>query len=186
MPRAAFDAEWLSRELQRDAEFPSYLTPIVAGVGEGGTLAEMILDGAPPATIAGAVSLDPAEIVASQRPICSAPPATSRRGFSVRRDEDFAGLLVGRAYPRLSTGNRDYVMALRREGAPLELHEIAPDPSMGDALRTLIEPHLAKPNRAPANLRTSRRSFRAPLTTLGVEHPIEPYGGGDFGRRRMA
>ena len=75
-----YDAEWLSRDLQRTRKFPSYLTPIVAGVGQGGTIAEMILDETPPATIAGAVSLDPAEIVATRRPLCSDVSATARRG----------------------------------------------------------------------------------------------------------
>ena len=56
-------------------------------------------------------------------------------------------------------------MALRRDGAPLELHEVGPDQSIGEALRTLIEPHLAKPKSATTDISD------LPLTTLGVEHP---------------
>ena len=39
----AFDAEWFSRQVQRERSYPDYLTPILAGVGEGATLAAMTL-----------------------------------------------------------------------------------------------------------------------------------------------
>ncbi len=61
-----YDTELLTRQLERERRFPTYLTPIVAGVGEGGTLAELNLIQAPAVTIAGAVSLDPAETIAEQ------------------------------------------------------------------------------------------------------------------------
>src|SRR5580704_2504090 len=61
-----YDTELLTRQLERERRLPTYLTPIVAGVGEGGTLAELNLVQAPAVTIAGAVSIDPAEIIASR------------------------------------------------------------------------------------------------------------------------
>ena len=35
-------------------------------------------------------------------------------------------------------------MKLRHEGAPIDLHEMPPSMATGDALRSLIEPHLAQ------------------------------------------
>src|SRR5581483_8899995 len=61
------DAEGLSHRLQRERNFPAYLTPVLAGVGEGGTLAGLALGQAPAATIAGAISVDPAPALDSRR-----------------------------------------------------------------------------------------------------------------------
>ena len=66
------DAEATSRDLQRARNYSDYHSPILAGIGAGGALAEAILQSAPPATLAGAVSLDPH---ASKRSPCiTAPP----------------------------------------------------------------------------------------------------------------
>jgi type IV secretory pathway VirJ component len=63
-------------------------------------------------------------------------------------------------------------MRLRREGAPLELHEIAAHVTAGDALRSMIEPHLATPRRAAANAPTATVDISGlPLAELPVEHP---------------
>ena len=48
-----YDTELLTRQLERERRLPTYLTPIVAGIGEGGTLAELNLVQAPAVTIAG-------------------------------------------------------------------------------------------------------------------------------------
>jgi type IV secretory pathway VirJ component len=50
------DIESISRQIQRERGNTSYLTPIVAGIGEGGALAAIMLAQAPAATVAGAVS----------------------------------------------------------------------------------------------------------------------------------
>lgn len=58
------DINSISRQVQRERGNTRYLTPIVAGIGEGGALAPAILAHAPAATIAGAVSYDPTVAVA--------------------------------------------------------------------------------------------------------------------------
>ena len=63
------DVEAISRQLQRERGNTSYRTPIVAGIGEGGALAPIILAQAPAATIAGAVSYDPTVSVRSRIPM---------------------------------------------------------------------------------------------------------------------
>ncbi len=168
-----FDAEWLSRDFQRTRKFPKYLTPIVAGVGEGGTIVEMILDEAPAVTIAGAVSLDPAETIESRRPICSDVSATAlwHRRLRYGAPKKLPGFWIVGLTPRANQADRAYVMRLHREGAPFELHEIAADVTAGDALRAMIEPHLVKLHPAAVNASLPPDISGLPLAELPVEHP---------------
>jgi type IV secretory pathway VirJ component len=69
------DVELLSRQLERDHDGSDYYFPILAGVGEGGTLAAMILSHAPGHTVAGAVSVNPSGAVHSSRPLCAGASA---------------------------------------------------------------------------------------------------------------
>jgi type IV secretory pathway VirJ component len=52
------DAEALSHQLERQSQSSHYFAPIVAGTGQGATLAMQVLEQAPSNTIAGAVSVD--------------------------------------------------------------------------------------------------------------------------------
>jgi type IV secretory pathway VirJ component len=70
------DLEEVSKRLQRELGLKGYLSPIVAGIGAGGTLAYAALAQSPAATIEGAVSLDPAPALATLRPLCAGAPAT--------------------------------------------------------------------------------------------------------------
>ncbi|HVJ54932.1 MAG TPA: alpha/beta fold hydrolase [Aliidongia sp.] len=72
-----YDAELLSRAIQRERHFTFYLTPILVGRGIGGTLAWLALAGAPPATISGAVVDAPASAIPGKAPACTTPPARS-------------------------------------------------------------------------------------------------------------
>ena len=171
-----YDTELLSRQLQRERRFPNYLTPIVAGVGEGGTLAEMNVVEAPAATIAGAVSLDPSETIASGRPICSDLSTTARRGgFRYGAPKKLPGFWIVGLTHQVRRTDRDYVMRLRQEGAPFDLHEMPRGVTMGDAMRSLIEPHLAMLR--PAVTKTFTNIPKAadisglPLAELPVDHP---------------
>jgi type IV secretory pathway VirJ component len=168
-----YDVEWLSRGFQRTRKLPKYLTPIVAGVGEGGTIAELILDEAPAVTIAGAVSLDPTETIASRRPICSDVTATARRHrrFRYGAPKKLPGFWMVGLTPRVNKRDRAYVMRLHREGAPFELHEIAAGVAAGDALRAMIEPHLAKLHPPVAHPSLPPDISGLPLAELPVEHP---------------
>lgn len=168
-----FDAEWLSRDFQRTRKFPRYLTPIVAGLGEGGTIAEIILDEAPAATIAGVVALDPTEGIESRRLLCSDVPATPlpHRRFRYGAPKKLHGFWAVGVTPRIDKADREYIMRLRREGAPFELHEIAANVSVGDALRSMIEPHLAKLHPVAVNPSLPPDISELPLAELPVPHP---------------
>jgi type IV secretory pathway VirJ component len=52
------DAEALSHQLERQSQSSHYFAPIVAGTGQGATLAMHVLEQAPSNTVAGAVSVD--------------------------------------------------------------------------------------------------------------------------------
>ncbi|MFM0674310.1 virulence factor family protein [Paraburkholderia sediminicola] len=52
------DAEALSHQLERQSQSSHYFAPIVAGTGQGATLAMHVLEQAPSNTIAGAVAVD--------------------------------------------------------------------------------------------------------------------------------
>ena len=151
-----YDTELLTRQLERERRLQSYVTPIVAGVGEGGTLAELNLIQAPTVTIAGAVSLDPAETIASRQPICSVLPTTARRGgYRYGAPKKLPGFWIVGLTPKVHKRDREYIVKLRHEGAPIDLHEMPPSMATGDALRSLIEPYLAKPGPAVTEIPTN-------------------------------
>ncbi|UVK47715.1 virulence factor family protein [Mesorhizobium sp. AR07] len=64
------DLESLSKEAIRAIGGGSYFHPVVAGIGEGGTLAYAAVADAPAATLAGAVALDPARALVTPLPTC--------------------------------------------------------------------------------------------------------------------
>jgi type IV secretory pathway VirJ component len=70
------DVEKVSRQIQRREAFGRYMTPILAGVEDGGGIAQAVLAQSPPSTLAGALAVDPNEIE-MPRPICSQPPTTA-------------------------------------------------------------------------------------------------------------
>jgi type IV secretory pathway VirJ component len=161
-----FDAEWVSRVLQREEKFPNFLTPIVAGVGEGGTLAGLALSEAPAATIAGALELDPESLLSTRRPVCtSAHAMVAHGGFQYGAPGKLRGFWTIGLTARASAADRAQVSALQRAGAPVEVREFGPKLTAGDALRAMIEPHLAPQEKAAAGIGT------LPLSALPVTHP---------------
>ncbi len=66
--------DW-SHRLQRELGFERYLSPILAGVGAGATLAHVALAQSPAATLAGAVGADPAPSLATRVPLCPGAPS---------------------------------------------------------------------------------------------------------------
>ncbi len=171
-----YDTELLTRQLERERRLPTYLTPIVAGVGEGGTLAELNLVQAPAVTIAGAMSIDPAETIASRWPICSDLPTTARRGgYRYGAPKKLPGFWVVGLTHHARRADREYIMKLRHEGAPIDLHEMRPGVTLGEALRSLTEPHLAKlgpvATKIPTNTSPTVDISALPLTELPVDQP---------------
>ena len=57
-----------------------YRWPIVAGIGAGGTIAHGAAAQPPPATIAGAVVVDPVPVLKTRLPLCAGAPATPAAG----------------------------------------------------------------------------------------------------------
>jgi type IV secretory pathway VirJ component len=78
------ELEDFSERTQRELGFHGYLSPIVAGIGAGGTLAYAALAQAPAATLAGAVSVDPALQLGTRVPLCEGAPASPAAGGGYR------------------------------------------------------------------------------------------------------
>ncbi|MGD9763536.1 MAG: virulence factor family protein [Candidatus Binatia bacterium] len=78
------EVEDLSKRVQRDLGAPSYHAPILSGVGVGGTLAYAALAQSPAATVAGAVSVDPAPALPTKVPLCPGAPSEPQPGAGFR------------------------------------------------------------------------------------------------------
>ncbi|WP_144138527.1 virulence factor family protein [Paraburkholderia sp. BCC1884] len=72
------DAEALSHQLERQAQSSHYFAPIVAGTGQGATLAMHVLKQAPSNTIAGAVVVNPEQTLDSRFQPCPPDPTVIR------------------------------------------------------------------------------------------------------------
>lgn len=164
--RIVNDVELLSRSLQREQKLSGYLTPIVAGVGEGATLAELALSEAPLVTIAGALSLDPTPGIASRRPICAASSeAAGPVGFRYAAPGKLPGFWTVGLTTAARKSARTYITALQQAGAPFELRKFGAGSTMADALGAMLQPHLKTPEKAAAGV------SGLPLSVLPVDHP---------------
>src|SRR5262245_26136421 len=74
------EIEELSKRVQRELGSRRYLSPILAGAGEGALFAYAALAQAPAATLAGAVSVDPAPALATRVAFCPGAPASPAPG----------------------------------------------------------------------------------------------------------
>jgi len=90
------EIEALAQKLQRQLGSASYRSPILAGVGEGATLAYAGLAQSPAATVAGAVSVDPAATLNTRVPLCKGAPYERVRGkgFAYGAQPDLPGWWV--------------------------------------------------------------------------------------------
>ncbi len=158
------DAETLSRRLQRERNYANYLTPILVGLGQGGTLARVALAEALPATIAGAVSLDPTPSISSRRPLCSTIPATATKdGFRYGPTKTLPGFWTVGWSDGASTAGRQDVEDLRAAGMPVAVHTVVGPAA--PALAALVRPHLAVAGAATGTISA------LPLVELPVDHP---------------
>jgi type IV secretory pathway VirJ component len=160
----AFDANELA---QRQAGISTYLTPTLAGIGEGGTLAELMLAQAPPATIAGAVSIDPTATIDLARPLAAEPPARPRYHEDLQRDAviSLPGFWSVGLTPDASKYGRDRVQRLKQGGMAVEITEFPDAMPPADALAALMAPHL-QPAFAPS-------SASLPLVELPADRPSD-------------
>ncbi len=138
------DVGAISQQLERKVGNSNYETPILAGIGEGGALAELILAQAPPDTIAGAVSIDPSASVATDRPFAAGPPARPQYHESLDIDgvSELPGFWSVGMTPAGPADGRAHVERLRQGGMSIDLHELAASQTQGAALAALTESHL--------------------------------------------
>jgi type IV secretory pathway VirJ component len=149
------EIESFSQRIQHDLAVASYASPILAGVGQGATLAYAAIAQAPAATIAGALGVDPAPALDTRVPLCAGAPATALAGgFAYGPAPQLHGFwMVSSAHPL---------------DAPLASLARAPDPPIDpvapplDRLVTLV---------AAARARTSSPVASLPLTILEAKHP---------------
>jgi type IV secretory pathway VirJ component len=156
------DVEGLSQKLQRARIGDKYHFPILAGVGAGGALAQLILAGSPPNTIAGVATVDPdvqtpgglacsvsSTVISSGTPF-GTPPLGSNGFWTV-------GLTASASSLQRAAAEVD-----RKDAEPIDVHEGAPS-DLAAALTKLIAPHLD---------RLDMEGLAAlPLVPLPVAHP---------------
>lgn len=152
------DAETISHQLQKAQESRAYFTPIMAGAGEGGTLAEQVLAASPSNTIAGAVSLDPASSLDARFHPCPPDP-------TILHDAGLPGFWSIGATVALPAPTEEMVTLLRHIGAKVEIHDFAPGAAEPVMMLPLALPHLGF--EAP----DERDMSDLPLVELPAEHP---------------
>jgi phosphatidylglycerol lysyltransferase len=159
------DIESISRQIQRERGNTSYQTPIVAGIGEGGALAAIILAQAPAATIAGAESYDPTTTLRSRIPLCSTSATSAEGEFAYGPWPSLPGLWVVGFPAGRDTPGRQRIAALKAAGTPINVSN-----SAGGAAETLAA--LLRPLLAPGVIAPTAGIANLPL----VELPAEPRG----------
>jgi type IV secretory pathway VirJ component len=170
------DAEALGHQLEREVGSSRYFAPIVAGSGQGATLAMHILAQAPANTIDGAVALDPQPRLDPRFQLCPPDPIVSRgRGLP-------GFLETGATSPAGDTAATQVEREIRAEdeAAAIGMHgmrgALAPeavgtprhfsaDVSRGGQLLALIDPHLQ------ATVAAREDVTDLPLVELPAAHP---------------
>jgi phosphatidylglycerol lysyltransferase len=137
------DVESISHRLQRERGNTSYLTPIVAGMGEGGVLAAALLAQAPAVTIAGAVAYDPTLSLHTRVPLCSSPAAMAEPagGFAYGPWPTLPGFWVVAFPPGGDAPARQRIVSLKAAGTPVDIANVAGG-NPAEALAALVRPHL--------------------------------------------
>ena len=84
------EIEELAHQLERELGFAGYRSPLLAGVGAGGTLAYAALAQSPAATIGGAVAVDPTPSLHTRVALCEGAAVSPARGggfqYAVKSD----------------------------------------------------------------------------------------------------
>ena len=162
------DIDSISRQVQRERGNTGYLTPIVAGIGEGGALAPAILAHAPAATIAGAVSYDPTVAVHTRIPLCSKSGAKPdpQGGFAYGPWPSLPGFWVVAFPVGPDSPGRQRIAALKAAGTPVDIASHAGN-GAAETLAALVRPRLK-----PATTPPTTGIAKLPL----IELPAEPSG----------
>lgn len=122
------DAEAMAHQLQREARSDRYMSPILAGTGQGATLARLMLARAPANTAAGAIVIDPAAKLDARFNPCPADSTISR----------------GKGLPGFLESGSALSDASGSDKAPLR--HFAPGTSSADMMSALAAAHLRPRN----------------------------------------
>ncbi|HEY3721158.1 MAG TPA: AcvB/VirJ family lysyl-phosphatidylglycerol hydrolase [Roseiarcus sp.] len=136
------DVEGLSRRLQREHGGAEYFFPILAGVGEGGALAGAIMAQTPPATLGGAVSLDPWAVVQTSHGFCTRFPSdgVEPRHWRVPILNRFWSVALTPATSGITRAHFETLQALSPDLEVQTLSARRPD----QTLASLVAPHLVQ------------------------------------------
>lgn len=157
------DIEGLARQIHRAEGMETYAAPVVAGIGEGATLALAIAAQTPASTIAATLAVDPGAVVPLAKPLCTPAEKTPQQG-GIRY-----GLTKGRLPGAVDVvlteaatpEGRDHVARLAAEHP-----DIAVTAETGRVFDTLAKAGLGRLSRNPPE----NESLDLPL----VELPIAP------------
>ncbi|MDQ0458455.1 virulence factor family protein [Rhizobium paknamense] len=158
------DIEELSHEIQRKLGGSSYMAPLIAGVGEGGTLALAILAQTPNATIGETLAINPGEVIPLPDQFCTPADKVEKNGGIVYGLTDGAlpdpatVIFTADATPE----GRAHVADILKEHEDIDVSD-SPDPTP-KALSSAIDAIIAA---------TSKDSepLGLPLTLLEVDKP---------------
>ncbi len=120
------DIEDLSHQVQRALGTPNYHSPILAGVGTGGTLVLSIAAQTPDATIGHGVAVDPALVLPLKKPLCTDAPRKDVAGGAVYglAEGDLTNpvdVLYTTAAPK---DGRDHVTELQGQGFQIKTKDV--------------------------------------------------------------
>lgn len=149
------DAEAVSHQLERQLKSSRYFAPIMAGTGQGATLALHVLAQAPANTIAGAIAVDPEAKLDHDFAQCPPDPTISRgsalpgfvetgvtaqSGIAAAQQAERSAVKEGADTPGFHFGkDADRLMAAVLAKPP-RVFAVATTPA--DQLSALIKPHL--------------------------------------------
>jgi phosphatidylglycerol lysyltransferase len=137
--------ELISRELQRQRGNSTYWTPILAGAGEGGAFAAATLAQAPPATIAGAVSLDPTANLQMPVPPCpNKSSAAATGGFSYGPWRSLNGFWVAGFDGAGDLAGRARITELKAQDTPITIEDVTGEGAPEAGMAALVRPYLGK------------------------------------------
>ncbi len=151
------DVTAISGQLQREYGADAFMAPIVSGIGEGGTLAEQVLRGAPSNTIAGAVSIDPVEMLDPRFNPCPPDPA-------IEQTHGLPGFWSIGSTARLPPSLDTTIARLRKASSHIETHSFDAAANQATMLLALVEPHLPAAD-------THDDVSDLPLVELPAPHP---------------
>lgn len=158
------DIEDLSHQIQRQSGGNDYMPPLVAGIGEGGTLALAILAQTPNATIGETLAVDPGDVIPLPEQFCTPANKVNKDGGIVYGLTD--GDLPDPAVVHFSTAadplGRAHVAELLKDHPDINVSDTQKDPYQSLSLG--VDDMIA------ANVKEAE-PLGMPLTLLEVDKP---------------